>query len=127
MDNHQRYVQTLQNQIQYHTGRANNLQATLNSMQAPPPPPAIDPAIFGELESLRALKMNLEAECGSLHGQLGKQQEEQQQLQQKLTKKSNDLEEAKNSLQKLGDKLSVAEKKNSSESGQYEVSWGLFD
>ena len=65
--------------------------------------------------------MSLEAECGSLHGKLGKQQEEQQQLQQKLTKKSHDLDEARTSLQKLSDKLTVAEKKNSSESGQYEV------
>ena len=48
----------------------------------------MDPAIYSELETLRAIKESLEAEkhayqanLNGLHGQLGQQQEEYQQLQ----------------------------------------------
>ena len=51
----------------------------------------MDPAIYSELETLRAIKESLEAEkhayqanLNGLHGQLGQQQEEYQQLQVNL-------------------------------------------
>lgn len=126
MEGHQRFVATLQSQIQYHATRAQNLQVTVDSVQQQQA--TIDPQIYAELENLRAIKMSLEtekmsleAECGSLHGRLGKQQEEQQQLQQKLTKNNMALEEAKTSVKKLSDKLNSLEKKNSTESGHFEV------
>ena len=129
INNHQRSVVSLQSEVQYQVSRAQSFQATLETMQAQP---QIDPGLYAELEALRALKMNLEsekinleAECGSLHGRLGKQQEEARDLQQRFNKKNNDLEEAKNSIKKLNDKLTNLEKKNSSENGQVEVREGL--
>lgn len=127
-ENHQRYVAGLQSQIQFHTTRNHQLQATLDNVQQQGP--AIDPAMYAELEGLRAIKldlenvkMNLEAECGSLHGRLSKQQEEHQQLLAKLNKKNNDLEEAKSSIKKLSDNLTNLEKKKSSDSGHLEVNF----
>lgn len=126
MENHQRYVQTLQNQIQYHSTRANGLQHSLDSLSAQQVNQQMDPAIYNELETLRSIKMSLEAEkhnfeinLNSLHGQLSQQQDEIQQVQQKLNKKSNDLEDTKNSLksaldknQQLSERLSGMEKNN---------------
>lgn len=122
---HQRLVANLQSQVQFHTGRNHQLQAALDNVQQQP---MADPALYAELEGLRAIKldlenhkMNLEAECGSLHGRLSKQQDEHQQLLAKLNKKNNDLEEAKSSIKKLSDNLTNLEKKKSSDSGHLEV------
>jgi len=126
METHSRYVQTLQGQIQYHSSRAQSLQHSLDSLSAQQVNQQIDPAIYNELETLRSIKMSLEAEkhnieinMSSLHGQLNQQQEEFQQMQQKLSKKSNDLEDTKNSLknaldrnEQLTERLSGMEKKN---------------
>ena len=77
--------------------------------------------------SLEAEKHNIEINMSSLHGQLNQQQEEFQQMQQKLSKKSNDLEDTKNSLknaldrnEQLTERLSGMEKKNHLDS-EFEV------
>ena len=87
--------------------------------------------------SLEAEKHNIEINMSSLHGQLNQQQEEFQQMQQKLSKKSNDLEDTKNSLknaldrnEQLTERLSGMEKKNHLDS-EFEVKkpliiWACF-
>ena len=81
--------------------------------------------------SLEAEKHNIEINMSSLHGQLNQQQEEFQQIQQKLSKKSNDLEDTKNSLknaldrnEQLTERLSGMEKKNHLDS-EFEVKKSL--
>ena len=126
VDNNRSIVATLQGQIQYHAQRAQGLQATLDSVQQQQA--HVDPAIYNELESLRALKTALEANNNGLHGQLSQHQEEITQLQQKLSKKASDLEEARNSLKsamdsnnKMNEQLAGFEKKSTSEKEQVEV------
>ena len=82
--------------------------------------------------SLEAEKHNIEINMSSLHGQLNQQQEEFQQMQQKLSKKSNDLEDTKNSLknaldrnEQLTERLSGMEKKNHLDS-EFEVKKPYF-
>merc|ERR1712223_2030099 len=132
MEGHQRYVQTLQGQIQYHSSRAQGLQHSLDSLSAQQQ--QFDPSIYNELETLRSIKMNLEAEKhayeterSGYHVQCKQQQDEIQQLQQKLAKKANDCEDAKNNLknavdknQQLTERLSISEQKNNTENDQTE-------
>ena len=129
LEDRQRLGSHLQGQIDYHATNAQRLQATLENLQnQPPAQPTIDPAIYGELENLRALRMSLEAENANLHGQMNKQKEDQQQLQQTLAKKNDELEETKTNLKssmdtnkKLSDQVTNLEHKNTADSGQFEV------
>ena len=88
----------------------------------------IDPAIYNELETLRNIKLNLEAECNGLGNQLNSQNDEMNSLKMTLNQRNHEIEEMKSSLKgaldkskKLSDNLASMEKKNSSSSGQFEV------
>jgi len=125
VENHQRYVATLQSQIQYHATRAQGLQVSLENVQQQQA--TIDPSILSELEGLRNLQMTLEsekmaldAECGSLHARLNSKTEECQQLQQSVNKKTSELDEAMTNLNKASENFATLEKKNSSDSGHFE-------
>ena len=88
----------------------------------------MDPAIYNELETLRNIKLNLEAECNGLGNQLNSQNDEMNSLKMTLNQRNHEIEEMKSSLKgaldkskKLSDSLASMEKKNSSSSGQFEV------
>jgi len=114
-------VVNLQGQVRFHMSRANGLQATIDNMSG------IDPAIYNELETLRNIKLNLEAECNGLGNQLNSQNDEMNSLKMTLNQRNHEIEEMKSSLKgaldkskKLSDSLASMEKKNSSSSGQFE-------
>ena len=90
--------------------------------------PPMDPNVFGEIETLRGIKLNLENENYGFRNQIGTQQEEISKLQMTLTQRNSELDEVRSSLKgaldknkKLSDNLNSMEKKNSSSSGQFEV------
>ena len=99
----------------------------------------MDPAIYNELETLRNIKLNLEAECNGLGSQLTSQNDELNSLKMTLNQRNHEVEELKNSLKgaldkskKMADTMANMEKNNSSKSGQFEVTnflrslWMLF-
>ena len=88
----------------------------------------MDPAIYNELETLRNIKLNLEAECNGLGSQLTSQNDELNSLKMTLNQRNHEVEELKNSLKgaldkskKMADTMANMEKNNSSKSGQFEV------
>ena len=91
--------------------------------------PPMDPQVLAELDSLRAMRINLENDNYGFRSQIGTQQEEISKLQMTLTQRNSELDEVRSSLKgaldknkKLSDNLNSMEKKNSSSSGQFEVS-----
>jgi len=119
IEGHQRYVATLQGQIQYHATRAQGLQASLDNVQQQQA--AIDPTVLAELEALRNIQMTLESEkialeseCGSLHSRLNSKTEECQKLQQNFNQKSGELDEAMTNLNKASENFATLEQNNSS-------------
>jgi len=119
IEGHQRYVATLQGQIQYHATRAQGLQASLDNVQQQQA--AIDPTVLAELEALRNIQMTLESEkialeseCGSLHSRLNSKTEECQKLQQNFNQKSGELDEAMTNLNKASENFATFEQNNSS-------------
>ena len=94
----------------------------------------MDPAIYNELETLRNIKLNLEAECNGLGSQLTSQNDELNSLKMTLNQRNHEVEELKNSLKgaldkskKMADTMANMEKNNSSKSGQFEVTIFLKD
>ena len=77
--------------------------------------------------TLESEKMALDAECGSLHARLNSKTEECQQLQQSVNKKTSELDEAMTNLNKASENFATLEKKNSSDSGHFEVNWVCWD